>query len=899
MKRVVVSSVVTLLIITLVGIGFYYYNKSPFFKSSPLAAIPPDAPLIFRSKKAGKTFDLLFNNEAWKTLRQTSPGNGFLFVDSLFRKDPETRAAWNELELYVSVHVTKANSYDFLFLMNPPPAFSDGAIEHLVETMSGSPLQKRRYENVTIREVSTTGGNFAFAITKGVFIASFTSFLVEDAIRQMKTGTSIDKSKSFQTAGEHTANSELTCYVNYTGLSSLASNFGSVNAEVISKYLASAASWSVMDANLQSHSVLMNGYSSTVDTSQLASLFLNQFPVENKLSEIVPDRTALLLNFGFSNPEPFFESVRNHPSFFDDTAARQTALARLKRKYGIDIESKMTSWAGHNLALAVTEAGNVNFTNNCFLCIETRSIEDARRKLDALRILINKTSGMPDKQETYRNHTISFLNIPELAPLLYGKSFSRLGKFYYTTIRNYVISGNTASALRSFIDDYEDKKTLSRSDYGKQALQSVTNSHNFFSYLRLPALQNIFRAYFPPQENALAGRGTLGQAFTTFTMSISRQSTGLQTAILWNRLSDDSKGIRLLASAKLDTSIVMRPCIFAVAGEEQKRIAVQDAGNHLYLLDETGEVLWKREMQERILGDIYIVDYFKNGDVQLLYNTPSALHLINLAGEYVGNYPIRFPSSAATGLTVIKNETDGENRIFVYCRNGQVYAYELSGKPFSNWSYSASFNGVNKPILPVTLKGKKYLVLYTQGGELRSLELSGNEAAIWPVKPFAELPGMVKIFADSLGGTFLAGMDSTHHLNILHADGKVTTLDIPTPAPVYDFTFLPDSAGRMHASFITRDSVFAIDENKNRIFSVQLNSLPGAFFQSVAGASRFQSPVVTGAGKIFLIGQDGKTAEGFPIKGSSPIGTWNDVKDGTYNWVTGDADGTIYVYELK
>ena len=902
MKRVVVSSVVTLLIITLVGIGFYYYNKSSLFKSSPLAAIPPDAPLIFRSKTAGKTFEQIFRNEAWKTLQHASPGNSFVFMDSLFRKDPEYRSAWQKQELFISMHVTKANSYDFLFLMNTTPEFTDGVIDRLVENMTGSASQKRRYENVTLREASSSRGPFVYAVSKGVFIGSFTSFLVEDAIRQLKTGTSVEKNNAFKDAGAYSQSGELTCFVNYSGLSNLTSNFGSVNADVISKYLASAAAWSVLNTNLQSHSMLMSGFTTTADTTQLAALFTKQFPVENKLNEIIPGRTAFLLNYGFSNSFEFFASAQSHPSFFDDKEARRSALVKLKRKYGIDVENKMTSWIGSNLGLVVTEAGNVNFTNNSFLCIEARSAEDAKRNLDALRIQVNKKSGIPDKQETYRNHTISLLNLPELAPLLYGKLFSRLGKFYYTTIRNFVVAGNTASALRSFIDDYEDKNTLAQSPYGKQAMQSVSNSHNFFLYMRLPALQNISKAYFPPSSSTTAVRDDMqGQAYTTLTMSLSNQSTGLLTSILWNRLSDDSKGIRLIASAKLDTAVTMRPCVFAVAGEEQKRIAVQDEGNRLYLLDETGEVLWKREMSEPILGDIHTVDYFKNGDVQLLYNTPTALHLVSLSGQYVGNYPIRFPSAAATGVAVVKSETDGENLLFVYCRNGQVYAYEISGKPFSNWSYNASFNGVENPILPVTFKGKKFLVLYTPAGELRALDVSGNETNLWAPRPFTKLTGTLKsIPGDSLHEPVVAGMDSAQHIQLLSGDGKVTTMETSPAGPVFDFALMAGPGGKRCAVFLTRDSVVAYDESKNRIFGIPLNSLPGAIFQpSAYSNSRFQCPLLNGAGKIYLVNNVGETADGFPVKGSSLIGSYFNAGDGIYTWVAGDVDGSIYVYEMK
>ena len=53
---------------------------------------------------------------------------------------------------------------------------------------------------------------------------------------------------------------------------------------------------------------------------------------------------------------------------------------------------------------------------------------------------------------------------------------------------------------------------------------------------------------------------------------------------------------------------------------QNKEVIVQDNANNLYLINKEGVRLWKVKLSDKILGDVYQVDYYRNGKLQYLFN---------------------------------------------------------------------------------------------------------------------------------------------------------------------------------------------------------------------------------------------------------------------------------------
>lgn len=48
-----------------------------------------------------------------------------------------------------------------------------------------------------------------------------------------------------------------------------------------------------------------------------------------------------------------------------------------------------------------------------------------------------------------------------------------------------------------------------------------------------------------------------------------------------------------------------------------KSIVVQDEANNLYLIDDAGNISWKKKLTERVMGTYHVVDAYRNGQQQI------------------------------------------------------------------------------------------------------------------------------------------------------------------------------------------------------------------------------------------------------------------------------------------
>ena len=91
--------------------------------------------------------------------------------------------------LVVSGHVTGPNTFSEIYYLRLNNANPDGEADQLVMGILGKKVKKqtRNYNGTEIREVRLDSARmFTWSVSKGVFIGSFTPYLVEDALRQQK-----------------------------------------------------------------------------------------------------------------------------------------------------------------------------------------------------------------------------------------------------------------------------------------------------------------------------------------------------------------------------------------------------------------------------------------------------------------------------------------------------------------------------------------------------------------------------------------------------------------------------------------------------------------------------------------------------------------------------------------
>ena len=128
--------------------------------------------------------------------------------------------------------------------------------------------------------------------------------------------------------------------------------------------------------------------------------------------------------------------------------------------------------------------------------------------------------------------------------------------------------------------------------------------------------------------------------------------------------------------SRLENPVVSKPRLVTNHYTGEKEIFVQDEGNTIYLLNNSGRILWRQKINGRILGDVYQVDYYKNGKLQLMFNTREQLHVLDRNGNYIERYPVTLRSPATNGMALFDYEKSRDYRIAVAGEDRGIYLYD-------------------------------------------------------------------------------------------------------------------------------------------------------------------------------------------------------------------------------
>jgi hypothetical protein len=158
----------------------------------------------------------------------------------------------------------------------------------------------------------------------------------------------------------------------------------------------------------------------------------------------------------------------------------------------------------------------------------------------------------------------------------------------------------------------------------------------------------------------------------------------------------------------------MKPALVTNHYTGENEIFVQDSKNNIYLINEVGRILWKKQLNEEIISEVYQVDYYKNGKLQMLFNTKNKIHLIDRNGNYVERYPINLPSPATTEISVFDYADNKNYRIFVPCENKRIYDYNIEGNILEGWQFGKTDTKVTAPVQHFRVKTKDYIVFADQ-----------------------------------------------------------------------------------------------------------------------------------------------------------------------------------------
>jgi outer membrane protein assembly factor BamB len=882
-------------------------------------AVPPHAILfIDQIDYTFFTGELSGNNQLWNEFRSHQVLDRLdsvadRWTDRLERM-PLLTSRLQEGALSISLHLQGKSNHAALFYITLDDKVSPQQVDSEIRAMAGNgaEINTRKYEAVELTDVSfgsTQGADrFSYVLTNGLFIAGNTSILLEDAIRSLHSGGGIWNQEGFrivaETAGKYVLGN---VYLNYDRLDELFFPLVEGQYQRQLSTLSGLAEWGEFDLDLHDDAIILSGMTYANDSLEnWMNIFSNQSPVKMEATSFVPSNVSEFQAFGISDVGRFIADFRKELRNRDLYRRFQVMENESKRVLGQAVFDELLGLISDEIAWFTLE----NQKDKSFhevVILEARSRSEAMTKMTTWVSVMAGSRGKELSDYTSRfvlDNEVSFdiYSFPEIHYDLLA--VRKLLKTHFAFYDNYIILSDSEEAVSRTIYQNVLHKTLENEIFYQNINNLMSTRANFTCFIRPE--KYLERKNTQLNRDALALTDSISATLRKLPGIIIQFSS--EEGIFYSNLSlSYSSKIKEKAltvwESLLDSTIITKPWLVTNHYTSEKEIMVQDASHALYLVNSTGRVLWQVPLDGPVLSDVYQVDYYANGKLQYLFNTPGSIHLVDRNGNYVERYPVKLRAGATNGMSLFDYDNRKEYRIFVACSDRRVYAYDLEGNTVPGWTFRRSEGTVRQPVQHFRIGEKDYIV-FSDGIRAYFLDRRGKER-LDPKEPLVVSENNQFYLDMNIAGDNprLVTTDSTGNVIGVSIKGKIEQLLAYDASPGHYFLVKDlDQDGQVEMIYVEGNELKVMDLSGRRVFSYKTKNDIGM----VPDIYEFSSTnlklglVDKEKNQIYLLNSDGTMYEGFPLEGNTrfSIGYFAG-SDSRFNLIVGSLNGFLYNYSIE
>lgn len=330
---------------------------------------------------------------------------------------------------------------------------------------------------------------------------------------------------------------------------------------------------------------------------------------------------------------------------------------------------------------------------------------------DNLFILLQSNDSIPAQDLTIQSKA---LDNSELAFIPYWAK-----QAFAITLGNTTVYGASKEQVERYMNDYVGFNRLKDTKV-MQRMEEYISDAAFTFFVRTPSKQSQSAIF---QE--IGSDNRINSFILQGHSELAHQKLFSICAIHNETIKDELPEIW---SATLDKEVLAGPWSFKNHYTQDGEVLVQDKLNQLYLINKDGKILWKKQLDQPIQGDVQIIDAFRSGKYQMLFATLKRLHLIDRNGNNVEGFPIKFDGENSVAPAAIAYTKGGELRILI--NDGTTLInYDVNGKKVNGWKSPNLGAPLAQPVQFLSYSGKDYLMaictnntvmLYDRTGGLKS-----------------------------------------------------------------------------------------------------------------------------------------------------------------------------------
>jgi hypothetical protein len=838
-------------------------------------AVPSNAAFILKSENSDRFFDQLQATNWYQESDSTHLMlNAFKKVELL--SNGIFGEARPELSAILSIHRSGANSYDYLVAIDEMQLFA-ALQEAELDLLALGEVQGKTYEGVRIEHIQNIEKDLDvyFFRSNGIIVMTSSAILAELSIRHLHQEANLLTDVEFRYLYERANEKEdVQIFLQFEELPDLTERFFELPD---TRWTGQLSRWMGMDLDLKEDRLLGSGLVVSSDTSMnFLNVFAKSPPQAVQVQKVLPRNTAFFLDYGMENFRTFQRDFKKYLHRYN----REETLTKLEENEVL--HKAFTSWVDNEIALCITETERSDLSENTYAIMRARDVDMAVEMLQEV--------DDPTKRTEYRGQNLGFID-KKVLPMLLGKAFTALDQTWFVALNEYVVFAHSEAALKVFINDFVSGRTLSKSEKFNNRLGELNARSNVFLYADNPKALSVLRGKIDREVLSSFDEGVypiLGSIDGLILQLRVEEEAAFAQLLIEYRSVDESE-TRMLWMAELDTSAMRGPQLLKNHYTRQKEVLVQDIQDQLYLFSPEGELLWKRDAEGQILGKAHQVDMFRNGKLQLVFNTEEMIYVIDRNGENVEPWPIHAPSKCTAPMAVFDYDNRRAYRLLVPCGT-KILNYDLDGNIVQGWGFTESMSDITHEPQLFQVAGKDFIIFREFNGSVSILNRKGEvrlpirEEMDLTENPFYLIKGM------SLAESRLVTSDEGGNLVSIFLGGNIDRLEMETLLPGHQLII------RDEHFFVLNGDVLDIS-GPIQNYSAELGGKAQWFDLFEIKGENYPGLVVPEMKQVLLF-DDGELLEGMPMFGDSPFVIGDLKNSGQPQLLVLDTEGILYAYLL-
>lgn len=582
-----------------------------------------------------------------------------LFIDRLYSLSGEASLVdFKKLESLISSHYSSKNRISSLL------AIEMNSVDlSFIEKELSKNSKKRNYNNIKIYSWSKVD----FAFCKDFLIASPSSIILESSIRHLQSGSSILESDGFREVLSSSFSSDIVAFVNHSQIGKLFSGFADRSYLKYADFISKLTSWSAFYFSNSTKTVEAEGdFLNKKGWGNFLTIFNDSKGGGSRIASVVPSNTYALLTISIKDISRFITSFSRYKEYYKkgDRKQESDALKWFESLNAEEVSNALIPYGGKLEKVTIIKSNykRGNFLKRLFSKDNEEINPQEFAQKGFMAHLFGDYFRQSEEAVLYKDNWI-FIGpqklLEEFAKESYT-SFSMEGFLSQTKARN--LLGNKKTLLSVIVNGTAAPDSLL--EMFKKEVRDKSKNIIKDNNLIITAFQ------LQTKED-----GAIGSRFFAYADSLKKlpEASGVNTDKMPGWESDTI------------VNVPSGPFQLINFDSGEKEYLEQLPSLWIRLSDKNRKGLWAIPFSSPLCGHVEQVDYFRNGNLQMLFASEKKIYLLDRRGRFVYPFPKSVDSLILLGPKTYDLKSDGDYAIMLLHADNTLRLYDRMALPYPAW----------------------------------------------------------------------------------------------------------------------------------------------------------------------------------------------------------------------